>query len=234
MASRKVALVTGTSRGIGRGLVDRFLSDGYRVAGCSRGEAPQVDGDYEHVRLDVSDESAVRRWIADVARSHQRIDVVVNNAGVSAAVPSLITSGSVAEEVMRINFLGTFLVSREAAKVMIRHRFGRVINIASVACAIHMEGASVYAASKSAVIEYSKVLARELAERNVTVNVVAPSLVETEMLEKLGEEGRERYRRVLTLKRNCTVEEVGHAVSFLASPLSGCLTGQVLYLGLVA
>ena len=96
MASRKVALVTGTSRGIGRGLVDRFLSDGYRVAGCSRGEVPQVDGDYEHVRLDVSDESAVRRWIADVARSHQRIDVVVNNAGVSAAVPSLITSGSVA------------------------------------------------------------------------------------------------------------------------------------------
>jgi len=233
MVSRKVALVTGTSRGIGRGLVDRFLSDGYRVVGCSRGEAPQVDGDYEHVRLDVSEESAVRRWITEVARSHQRIDVVVNNAGVGAAVPSLVTSGSVAEEVMRINFLGTFLVSREAAKVMIRRSFGRIINIASVACAIHMEGASVYAASKSAVIEYSKVLARELAERNVTVNVVAPSLVETEMLEGLGEEGSERYRRVLTIKRNCTVEEVGHVVSFLASPLAGCLTGQVLYLGLV-
>ena len=123
---------------------------------------------------------------------------------------------------MRINFLGTFLVSREAAKVMIRSSYGRIVNIASMACGVHMEGASVYAASKSAVIEYSKVLAKELSERNVTVNVVAPSIVETEMLEKLGEEGTERSRRALTLKRNCTVEEVGHVVSFLASPHAAC------------
>jgi len=229
----KVALVTGASRGIGRGLVERFLSDGYRVVGCSRGEAPQVDGDYEHTLLDVSEESAVRRWIAGVARSHQRIDVVVNNAGVVAAAPSLVTPASTAEEVMRINFLGTFLVSRETAKVMIRSRYGRIVNIASMACGLHMEGASAYAASKSAVIEYSKVLAKELSERNVTVNVVAPSIVETEMLEKLGEEASERSRQALTIRRNCTIEEIGHVVSFLASPAAACLTGQVLYLGLV-
>jgi len=233
MDPRKVALVTGASRGIGRGLVERFLSDGYRVVGCSRGEAPQVDGDYEHTRLDVSDERAVHRWIGDVARSHQGIDVVVNNAGFLATAPSLITPASTAEEVMRTNFLGTFLVSREAAKVMIRGSYGRIVNIASMACGVHMEGASAYAASKSAVIEYSKVLAKELAERNVTVNVVAPSIVETQILEKLGEEGIERSRQVLTIKRNFTFEEVAHVVSFLASPLTACLTGQVLYLGLV-
>jgi 3-oxoacyl-[acyl-carrier protein] reductase len=233
MEPRQVALVTGASRGIGRGLVERFLSDGYRVVGCSRGEALPVDGDYEHARLDVSEESAVRRWIVDVARSHQRIDVVVNNAAVHAAAPSLVTPASTVEEVMRINFLGTFLVSREAAKVMIRRSYGRIVNIASMACGVHMEGASAYAASKSAVIEYSKVLAKELSERNVTVNVVAPSMVETEMLEKLGEEGSERARQALTIKRNCTVEEIGHVVSFLASPLAACVTGQVLYLGLV-
>jgi 3-oxoacyl-[acyl-carrier protein] reductase len=234
MDSLKVALVTGASRGIGRGLAERFLSDGYRVVGCSRGEAPQLDADYEHTCLDVSDESAVRRWIGDVARSHRRIDVVVNNAGVVAAAPSLITSASTVEETMRINFLGTFLVSREAAKVMIRGSYGRIVNIATMACGVHIEGASAYAASKSAVIEYSKVLAKELSERNVTVNVVAPSIVETEMLEKFGEEGIERSRRALTIKRNCTIEEVGHVVSFLASPQAACLTGQVLYLGLVA
>jgi 3-oxoacyl-[acyl-carrier protein] reductase len=135
---------------------------------------------------------------------------------------------------MGINFLGTFLVSREAAKVMVNRKYGRIINIASMVSAIHLEGVSAYAASKSAVIEYSKVLARELSERNITVNVVAPSLVETEMLEKLGDERSERHRRALTIKRNCTVEEIGHVVSFLASPLAACLTGQVLYLGLVA
>jgi len=233
MEPREVALVTGTSRGIGRGLVERFLADGYRVVGCSRSEAPPVDGDYEHTRLDVSEESDVRRWIAGVARSHKQIDVVVNNAGIGASAPSLVTPTSMVEEVMRVNFLGTFLVSREAAKAMIRRSSGRIINIASDACGLHMEGASAYAASKSAVIEYSKVLAKELSERNVTVNVVAPSIVETEMLKELGEEGTERYRRLLTLKRTCTVEEVAHVVSFLASPLAACLTGQVLYLGLV-
>lgn len=233
MDSREVALVTGASRGVGRGLVERFLSDGYRVVGCSRGEAPPVDGDYEHTRLDVTEESAVCRWVRDVARSHQRIDVAVNNAGVSSIAPSLVTPGPAVEEVMRINFLGTFLVSREAAKVMIRRSYGRIVNIASMACGAHMEGASAYAASKSAVIEYSKVLAKELAERNVTVNVVAPSIVETQILEKLGEDGIERSRQVLTIKRNCSVEEVAHVVSFLASPLAACLTGQVLYLGLV-
>ena len=96
-----------------------------------------------------------------------------------------------------------------------------------------MEGASAYAASKAAVIEYSKVLAKELSESNVTVNVVAPSIVDTQMLDKVGEEGIQRSRRALTIKRNCTIDEIGHVVSFLASPHSGCLTGQVLYLGLV-
>jgi 3-oxoacyl-[acyl-carrier protein] reductase len=233
MDPRKVALVTGASRGIGRGLVERFLSDGYRVVGCSRGEAPPLDGDYEHTCLDVSEESAVRRWIRRIARSHRRIDVVVNNAGVLAAAPSLITPMSTVEEVMRINFMGAFLVGQEAAKVMVRNSYGRIVNIASMASGAHVEGASAYAASKSAVIEYSKVLAKELAERNITVNVVAPSIVETSMLEKLGEEGSRRLRRELTITRNCTVEEIGHVVSFLASPHAACLTGQVLYLGLV-
>jgi 3-oxoacyl-[acyl-carrier protein] reductase len=232
METESVALITGASRGIGRGLVERFLADGYRVVGCSRSEAPALAGDYEHTRLDISDEAAVRRWVAGVSRSHGRIDVAVNNAGVAAAAPALVTPGNTAEAVMRTNFLGTFLVSREVAKVMVRRRHGRIVNIASVACGIHMEGASVYAASKSAVIEYSKVLARELAERSVTVNVVAPSLVETDMLEALGEEGALRYRKALTIERNCSIEEVGHVVAFLASPLAGCLTGQVLYLGL--
>jgi 3-oxoacyl-[acyl-carrier protein] reductase len=233
MDSRKVALITGASRGIGRGLVEAFLSDGFRVVGCSRSEAPAIDGDYEHACVDVSDESAVQSWIKGVARSHQRIDVVVNGAAEYARTPALLTPGSTLERLMQINYMGSFLVSREVAKVMVRQRGGRIINMASMACGLHSEGVSAYAAAKSAVIEYSKILAKELAASEVTVNVVAPSMVETDMLAELGDEARESALASLTLKRSCSLEEVCHVVQFLASDLAACVTGQVIYLGLV-
>ena len=231
MNDRGVALVTGSSRGIGRGLVDRFLGDGYRVVGCSRGDAPEVAGDYVHACVDVTDEDAVRRWFADVRRSHERIDVVVNNAGAVAIAPAALTPTATVETMMRVNFLGTFLVCREAAKLMVRHRYGRIINFASVACGAHTAGAAAYAASKSAVIEFSRVLAKELAAREVTVNVVAPSMVDTAMYGELSDDVASRYLENLTIKRHCTHEEVEHVVSFFASKDAGCVTGQVLYLG---
>jgi 3-oxoacyl-[acyl-carrier protein] reductase len=233
MDSRKVALITGASRGIGRGLVEHFLSDGYRVAGCSRGAAPAIDGDYEHSCIDIADEKAVQGWVKGVARSHRRIDVIVNNAGEYAQTPAMLTAGGTLEKLMRINYMGSFFASREAAKVMVRQKSGRIINMASMACGLHSEGASAYAATKSAVIEYSKVLAKELAKSNVTVNVVAPSMVETDMLEELGEKSRESALQSLTLKRSCSLDEVNHVVAFLASDLAACVTGQVIYLGLV-
>lgn len=233
MDSRKVALITGASRGIGRGLAECLLAAGFRVAGCSRGEAPPIDGDYEHTCIDIADEKAVQGWVKGVARSHQRIDVLVNNAGDYAQIPAVLTSGETLEKLMRVNYMGSFIASREAAKIMVRQRSGRIINMASMACGLHSEGASAYAASKSAVIEYSKVLAKELAESNVTVNVVAPSMVDTGMLEELGEKSRESALQSLTLKRSCSLEEVNHVVMFLASDLAACVTGQVIYLGLV-
>lgn len=233
MDSRNVALITGTSRGIGRALAERFLADGFRVVGCSRGEAPAIDGDYEHASLDLTDEAAVQSWVKGVVRSHGRIDVVVNNAAEYAQSPSLLTAGSTLERLMRVNFIGSFCVSREAAKIMVRQKRGRIINMASMVCGLHSEGAAAYAASKSAVIEYSKVLAKELAASNVTVNVVAPGVVATDMLDELGEEAKESALQSLTLKRACTTGEVADVVSFLGSDRAACLTGQVLYLGLV-
>jgi len=225
MGSRKVALITGASRGIGRGLVERFLVDGFRVVGCSRGDAPAIDGDYEHTCVDIADEKAVQGWVKGAARSHGRIDLIVNNAGEYAQTPAVLTAGG--------NYMGSFFASREAAKIMVRQKSGRIINMASMACGLHSEGVSAYAASKSAVIEYSKVLAKELAESNVTVNVVAPSMVETGMLDELGEKSRESALQSLTLKRSCSLDEVNHVVAFLASDLAACVTGQVIYLGLV-
>ena len=231
---QRVAVVTGSSKGIGRGLVEHLLAQGYCVAGCSRGEAPPLTGAYEHARVDIRSEEDVRRWISDVGRRHGRIDVLINNAGVSLPALALMTSGASAEETFRTNVMGTFLVSREVARIMLRRKWGRIINISSIAAALHMPGTSAYAASKGAITEMSKVLARELAPFSITVNVVAPSIVETEMLASLGPEVVEACRQALAIKRLCTLDDISGVISFLASDAASYLTGQVLYLGYVA
>ena len=233
MTDKPVALITGTSRGIGLDLAKRMVLNGYRVFGCSRGEGPPLSGAYTHHVVDLQDEKSVRAWVKAVAKETKRIDVAINNAGVGSSSPAILTPLKLAESVSQINYLGTFLVCREAAKVMLKRKFGRIINFASVATAIHMPGAAAYAASKAAVIEYSKVLAREIADANITVNVVAPSLADTDMYNELSDAAVETYRQALTLKRNCTMDEIGNVVSFLASEDSSALTGQVLYLGIV-
>lgn len=231
---QRVAVVTGSSQGIGRGLALHFIEQGYRVEGCSRGEAPPLTGAYQHAKVDIRSEEEVRSWISDVGRRHGRIDVLVNNAGVSMPALALMTSGASAEDALRTNVMGTFLVSREVARVMLRRKWGRIINISSMAAALHMPGTSAYAASKGAITEMSKVLARELAPFSITVNVVAPSIVETEMLASLGPEVVESCRQALAIKRLCTLDDISGVISFLASDAASYVTGQVLYLGYVA
>ena len=184
--------------------------------------------------MDIRSEEEVRRWISELGARYGRIDVLVNNAGISVAALALMTSGASAEESLRTNVLGTFLVSREAARIMLRRKWGRIINISSIAAEIHMQGSSVYAASKGAITEMAKVLACELAPFSITVNVVAPSLVETEMLASLAPEVVEAYRQALAFKRLCTMDDISGVISFLVSDAASYVTGQVLYLGYVA
>ena len=146
---------------------------------------------------------------------------------------ALLTSTALVESTVRTNFVGTFSVCREASKVMLKHKFGRIINISSIAVGLHMEGASVYAASKSATVEFSKVLAKELGPTGITCNVVALSLVETDMTAGLSEEAIERYKEGLAIKRWAAMEDVCNVISFFASPASSYVTGQVINLGFV-
>ncbi len=233
MSDSLVALVTGASRGVGLGITEHLLTQGYRVAGCSRSPSPLEKERYEHAIVDVGDAGQVRQWVRAVARSCGRIDVVVNNAGVGPAALALATSNDLVESTLRTNFLGTFAVCRESAKVMLKQKSGRIINISTMATAIHMEGASAYAASKSAVEEFSKVLAKELAPLGITCNVIAPSLVESEMVATLSEEAIQRYEQSLAIKRWTTIEDICNVISFFSSPASSYVTGQVIRLGFV-
>lgn len=227
----RVVLVTGASKGIGRFLVGHFLRQGFRVVGCSRGDSDLLDPGYRHFQVDVRDEKQVARMLKEIGREYQRLDVLINNAGTASMNAALLTPLKTAEAVLQTNFLGTFSVSREAAKMMIRHRSGRIINFSSVAVPLRLEGEAVYAASKAAVEMLTRVLAREVASWGITVNAVGPSPMETEMLRGVPKRKLKAVVDQLAIKRMGTFEDVANAVDFFVRPESGGVTGQVIYLG---
>jgi len=231
---RPVMVVTGTRTGIGRGIAGLFAARGCMVMGCSRGPASFDSEFYEHTQVDVGDEQQVAAWISSIRKRHERIDLLVASAG-SAPADSLLmtTSAQVLEPLLRTNVCGTYYVCREAAKVMILRRTGRIVTLSSMAVGLHAEGTSAYSASKSAIVEMTKILAKELAPLGITCNVIAPSMIMTDAVRALGEEIIARALSRLTIKREVTIEEICNVITFFASPESGCITGQVLHMGLV-
>lgn len=230
-----VIVITGTSRGIGCGVAEHFLSKGWFVEGCARGSAVIEKPDYYHTQLDVSDEDGVRLWIRSIKRRHGRIDVLFNNAGLApAAMPALLTQGSLLHDVFKTNVIGSFLVAREAALVMTTKKCGRIINVSSMAVGLHEEGTAVYSASKSAIVEFTRIMAKELAPLNITCNVIAPSMIMTDAVHALGDEVIRRALGKLTIKRTITMEEICHVLNFLVSPLGGIITGQTIHMGLIS
>lgn len=231
---RPVLVVTGTSKGLGHAIAAYYLDRNYIVFGCSRTSATILTADYHHAQLDVADEIAVRDWIRAVKNTAKRIDILVCNAGAAPANLLLtMTSGRVLDEVLRSNITGTFHACREVSKVMMMQQQGRIITISSMAVGLHEEGTSAYSASKSAIVEMTKILAKELAPLGITCNVIAPSMIMTDAVECLGEEIISRALNKLTIKRQLSVEEVCNVITFFCNPESGCITGQVIHMGLV-
>jgi 3-oxoacyl-[acyl-carrier protein] reductase len=226
-----VVLVTGARKGIGRHLAEHFLAKGALVEGCSREPTDLAHARYHHHNVDVTSEPQVVAMVADIARRHKRLDVAINNAGVASMNHALLTPMASAERVMATNFLGTFVVCREAAKLMRRQRRGRIVNLGSIAVPLNVEGEAVYAASKSAVVTFTRTLARELAEWNITCNVVGPAPIETDLIRGVPHEKIQALLDRLPLSRAGRYEDVANVVDFFTDPASGAVTGQVIYLG---
>jgi len=225
------ALVTGTSRGIGKALAERLLAEGWSVEGCSRGESALSHPRYTHRRVDVADEAAVAAHVAEVVARAGRIDALVNNAGGAAMNAFLLTPGSVAESLMRQNYLGAFLLSREVAKVMVRQRGGRIVNLSTVAVPLALEGEAAYVASKAAVEALTKVLAAELAPHGIRVNAVGPGPVDTALTRTVPKAQLDVLRARMGLGRELAMSEVIEAIlAFLKADSTA--TGQVTYVGL--
>lgn len=228
-------VITGTSRGIGRGMAEYFLGKGYIVAGCSRSPATLKRKGYYHTRVDVGEEAEVREWIRKIKNDLKRIDVLVCNAGlVQSALLMTVTPSEVLKKFINTHIVGTYNVCREASKVMVSRKYGRIITVSSLGVPLHLEGTSAYSATKSAVIEMTKILAKELAPLGITCNVLGPGLIMTEPAQAMGQEWFDRLLDKQTVKRTVSIEEICNVVSFFAAPESGCITGQVINMALVA
>ena len=231
MPETEVVLITGTRTGIGRYLAEHFVRRGARVEGCSRTAPDWSLESYTHHTVDVADEAQVKEMLAAIQKRHGRLDILINNAGIASMNHFLLTPAATVDRIMATNFRGPFLLCREAARLMQRRRYGRIVNLSTVAVALRLEGEAIYAASKSAVVTLTQILARELADFGITCNVVAPTPIETDLIRNVPKEKIDRIVQQLAIKRLGRFEDVANVIDFFVRPESDYITGQVIYLG---
>jgi len=234
--SGKVAIVTGASRGIGREIATLMASRGAVVLCAAREDhaaataaAIQARGGVaESLSLDVTDRAAIDAVVNGAIERHGRIDVLVNNAGITRDQLMLRMKRDDWDVVLETNLTATFACTQAVLKPMIKRRAGRIISISSVVGQMGNAGQANYAASKAGLIGFSKAVAREVASRSITVNVVAPGLIESDMTKAITGESQEQWASQIPLGRIGTAADVAAAVCFLASDEASYITGQVL------
>ena len=233
----KTALVTGASRGIGEAVARTLAAQGARVVVAARSaerleklaaEIAEAGGEARALALDLGDPGTVPAALAALPADWREVDVLVNNAGITA--DNLLARMSLDdwERVLRTNLTGAYAVTKELLRGMMRRRWGRIVSVSSVVGLMGNAGQANYAASKAGLVGFSKSLARELGSRNITVNVVAPGYIETAMTQSLPEASRKELQASIALRRLGTVEDVAWCVLFLASEEAGYITGHTL------
>lgn len=226
-----VIVITGTSKGIGNALAHSYLTQNHIVVGCSRNESSITHANYRHYQLDVSDEKAVVSMIRSVKKEFEKIDVLINNAGMACMNHLLTTSIGSVEKLFNTNFLGTFLFLREVSKVMMKQKKGRIVNFTTIATPLKLEGEAIYAASKAAVENLAQTASKELAPFNITVNAIGPTPIQTDLIKAVPKEKIDDLLNKQTLKRFGTFEDIKNVIDFFIDEKSDFITGQTLYLG---
>lgn len=226
-----ITLITGTRKGIGKFLAEHYVAQGHHVIGCSRGEIDWTLDGYVHYVADVADEKAVQAIFADLRQTYGRLDHLINNAGIASMNHSLLTPVATVHKLLDTNVVGTFLFCREAAKLMKKNKYGRIVNFTTIAVPLKLAGEAIYVASKAAVLSLTEVLARELAEFGITVNSVGPVPIETDLIRSVPKEKIDQLLARQAIHRLGTCEDVANVIDFYLKKESGLVTGQNLFLG---
>ena len=234
----QVAIITGGGRGIGRAIAEGLAKKGVNLAiadinpdtAAETASALALFGiRTTGVKLDVSSSEEVKKVFDNVRKEFNRIDILINNAGITKDGLMIRMKEEDWDTVMAINLKGVFLCSKDAIRDMSQRRYGRIVNISSVAAFMGNPGQANYSASKAGIMGLTKTASKEYASRGITVNAVAPGFITTAMTDVLPENVKEEMRKLIPLGRFGTIEDVANAVIFLASPEAGYITGQVIH-----
>jgi 3-oxoacyl-[acyl-carrier protein] reductase len=237
MSQKRLAVVTGAARGIGRAIVLELLKQGRIVAGLDinteqLGELERVVKEAGFTVMtkcvDITNTAQLVETLESLAAEYNGIGILVNNAGITRDGLILRMSDEDFDKVLTVNLRAAFVATRTAARSMVQNKFGRIISLSSVSGVIGNAGQANYAASKAGLIGMTKSVARELARKNVTANCIAPGFIVTEMTDKLPDPVKEAAKEMIPLRRFGTTDDVAKAVAFLASDEAGYITGQVL------
>jgi 3-oxoacyl-[acyl-carrier protein] reductase len=226
-----VILITGASSGIGQHLSRHFslINDSNFVIGCGR--SSKIYTYFDYVECDITKEKDLDELFMHIKNIYGRLDILINNAGTSSMNAFMLTPFSTMYNIINLNLLSLANVTQRAARLMIPNKYGRIINITSVAEPLELEGESIYAASKAGVNSLTRVLSKELASYNITVNAVGPTPIETNLLAGVSKDKINSLLNRQAIKRMAQFEDVANAVDFFINPRSEMITGQIVYLG---